>query len=311
MANALGRGLEALMGDAGLTAKQVSDEVQRSNSKLPNSIETREDGSLWVDPSLLKPNPKQPRIEFNQEKLQELAESIKENGILQPIIIEEAGNGEFYIIAGERRTRAARLAQLDKVPVQLRQFSEEKKLEVALIENIQRADLNPIEEAMAYYNLIQLGDLNQEEVAKRVGKSRSAVANAMRLLKLPEDIQHALVNGDISAGHAKALLMVKNDADMRVMFAKIVGNGLSVREAEKLADEYNDGGRAKRKEEKKKKNDKDADVLKFEQELRNKFGTRDVNFKGDINKGSIVIGFNSQDDFNRVYNTLLGLQDDN
>ena len=164
---------------------------------------------------------------------------------------------------------------------------------------------------MAYYNLIQLGDLNQEEVAKRVGKSRSAVANAMRLLKLPEDIQHALVNGDISAGHAKALLMVKNDADMRVMFAKIVGNGLSVREAEKLADEYNDGGRAKRKEEKKKKNDKDADVLKFEQELRNKFGTRDVNFKGDINKGSIVIGFNSQDDFNRVYNTLLGLQDDN
>ena len=123
MANALGRGLEALMGDAGLTAKQVSDEVQRSNSKLPNSIETREDGSLWVDPSLLKPNPKQPRIEFNQEKLQELAESIKENGILQPIIIEEAGNGQFYIIAGERRTRAARLAGLDKVPVQLRKFS--------------------------------------------------------------------------------------------------------------------------------------------------------------------------------------------
>ena len=304
--NALGKGLGALLGDTGLKPEFVNEEIKFSNSKLPSQIETREDGSLWVDPALLKPNPKQPRTEFNQQALQELAESIKVNGILQPIIIEDAGNGEFFIIAGERRTRAARIAGLEKVPIQLRHFDDQKKLEVALIENIQRADLNPIEEAMAYYNLIQLGELNQEEVAKRVGKSRSAVANAMRLLKLPEDIQRSLVNGEISSGHARALLMVKNDADMRVMFGKIVGNGLSVREAEALADEYNNGGRAgSKKADKKKKNVKDADVLEFEQQLRNKFGTRDVNFKGDINKGSIVIGFNSKDEFNRVYQALL------
>ena len=308
--NALGKGLGALLGDSGLVKTDQGSAAQeqvKTSSKLPSAIETRDDGSLWIDPALLKPNPKQPRTEFKQKQLEELCDSIKENGILQPIIIEDAGDGEFYIIAGERRTRAARMAGLSKVPVQLRKFDEQKKLEVALIENIQRADLNPIEEATAYYNLIQLGDLNQEEVAKRVGKSRSAVANSMRLLKLPEDIQRALSNGEISSGHARALLMVKNDADMRVMYGKIVGNGLSVREAEALADEYNNGGRAgSKKTDKKKKVEKDADVQKFEQELRNIFGTRDVNFKGDINKGSLVIGFSSRNDFDRIYEVLMG-----
>ena len=312
--NALGRGLGALMGDIGITTQQVNEEVKLGNnslgnSKLPRQIEVKDDGSLWIDPKLLKPNPKQPRLEFNEEKLEELSESIRVNGILQPIIIEEAGNGEFYIIAGERRTRAAKMAGLTQVPVQLRKFSEQKKLEVALIENIQRADLNPIEEALAYQNLINLGELNQEEVAKRVGKSRSAVNNTMRLLKLPEDVQHALVTGEITSGHARALLMIKNDADMRVIFNKILDNGLSVREVESLAEDYNNGGRASKKTEKKKSSVKDADVQKFEQTLRNKFGTRDVNFKGDINKGSIVIGFSSKDDFDRVYKVLLGEDD--
>ena len=317
--NALGKGLGALLGDSGLTKSDLTAEIKgttnasetsvKDNRKLPAAIETKEDGSLWVDPALLKPNPKQPRVEFNQKQLDELCESIKVNGILQPIIIEDAEDGEFFIIAGERRTRAAKMAGLTRVPVQLRKFDEQKKLEVALIENIQRADLNPIEEDMAYYNLIQLGDLNQEEVAKRVGKSRSAIANAIRLLKLPEDIQHSLAAGQISSGHARALLMVKNDADMRVMYGKIVGNGLSVREAEAMADEYNNGGRAVKKNEKKSKALKDADILNFEQELRNIFGTRNINLKGDINKGAIVIGFSTREDFDRIYDVLMAKKD--
>ena len=315
--NALGKGLGALLGENPAAQEEVAvstgaavagglHSTTLKRTKIPAAIEMKEDGSMWLDPALLKPNPKQPRIEFNQKQLDELCESIKVNGILQPIIIEDAGDGSFYIIAGERRTRAAKMAGLTKVPVQLRKFDEQQKLEMALIENIQRADLNPIEEATAYYNLIQMGDLNQEEVAKRVGKARATVANAIRLLKLPEDIQHALVNGQITSGHARALLMVKNDADMRVMFAKILGSGLSVREAEALAETYNGGGRAAaKKDDNKKVQKKDPDVLAFEQELRNIFGTRDVSLKGDINKGSIIIGFDNKKDFDRIYEVLM------
>lgn len=310
--NALGKGLGALLGDNPAAKEEVAvatgglHTVTIKKSKIPSAITVEDDGSMWIDPTLLKPNPKQPRVEFNQKQLDELCDSIKENGILQPIIIEDAGDGGFYIIAGERRTRAAKMAGLSKVPVQLRKFDEQQKLEMALIENIQRADLNPIEEAMAYYNLIQMGDLNQEEVAKRVGKARATVANAIRLLKLPEDIQRSLINGQITSGHARALLMVKNDADMRVMFGKIIGSGLSVREAEAMADDFNGGGRAASKKVEKKVQKKDADVLNFEQELRNIFGTRDVSLKGDINKGSIVIGFDSNKDFERIYSVLMG-----
>ena len=208
--NALGKGLGALLNENPAAQEEVAvstgsglHSTTIKKTKIPAAIEMKEDGSMWLDPALLKPNPKQPRIEFNQKQLDELCDSIKVNGILQPIIIEDAGDGGFYIIAGERRTRAAKMAGLTKVPVQLRKFDEQQKLEMALIENIQRADLNPIEEATAYYNLIQMGDLNQEEVAKRVGKARATVANAIRLLKLPEDIQHALVSGQITSGHAR------------------------------------------------------------------------------------------------------------
>lgn len=307
--NALGKGLGALLGDNSKAAEEVAivtGATKQDTRDLPSAITSEADGSLWIDPGLLRPNPKQPRIEFDPKRLEELCDSIKMNGILQPIIIEDAGDGTFYIIAGERRTRAAKMAGLTQVPVQLRKFDEQQKLEMALIENIQRADLNPIEEATAYYNLIQMGDLTQEEVAKRVGKARATVANSIRLLKLPEDIQRSLSSGQITSGHARALLMVKNDADMRVMYGKIIGNGLSVREAEAMADEYNGGGRAAKKNKTEKDVEKkDADVLKFEQELRNIFGTRSVNLKGDINKGSIVIGFDNRKDFDRIYDVLM------
>lgn len=309
--NALGKGLGALLHEnttfsESKKLQSLSENSPNANLKLPENITVEEDGSLWVDPALLIPNPKQPRLEFDQKKLDELCDSIKVNGILQPIIIEDSGNGNFYIIAGERRTRAAKMAGLTKVPVQLRKFDEQQKLEMALIENIQRADLNPIEEATAYYNLIQMGDLSQDEVAKRVGKARATVANSIRLLRLPEDIKKALSNGQISSGHARALLMVKTDSELHILFGKIVGQGMSVREAEEEAKKLNEGSRAaSNKKQKKEPPQKDADVLNFEQELKNIFGTKSINLKGDINKGSIVIGFDTRKDFDRIYDVLM------
>ena len=315
----LGKGLDALIKNnpganeevlistgLGLHNVQVAKSGRPAN--VPACIEVDAEGGLWCDVNFLKPNPKQPRHDFKQKELEELADSIKQVGILEPIIIEpvEGKENTFYIIAGERRSRAAKMAGLDKVPVQLRKFDEQQKLEYALIENIQRADLNPIEEATAYYNLIQMSDLSQDEVAKRVGKNRSTVANALRLLKLPDDIQKSLAAGQLSAGHARALLMVKNDADMRILYGKIVGSGLSVREAEALADTYNNGGRAAAKKSSKSKTRRDPDIALFEQELRNLFGVKDVSFKGDTSKGSIEIKFASKADFDRIYNVLVG-----
>lgn len=306
----LGKGLGALLNENKAASQEVAistgavqSPIIKKNSNLPSCIEIDNNGGLWIDPNLLKPNPKQPRIEFDQKKLEELAASIKENGILQPIIIEQISSNEFYIIAGERRTRASKMAGLKKVPVQIRKFDEQQKLEMALIENIQRADLNPIEEATAYYNLIQMGDLSQDEVAKKVGKNRSTVANSIRLLKLPEDIKRALANGEISSGHARALLMVKNDADMHVMYGKIIGSGMSVREAETMAEQLNNGGRAAKKTAKKTTR-KDPDIAIFEQNLKNVFGVRDINFKGTTDKGTIEIGFTSKKDFDRICKIL-------
>ena len=310
----LGRGLDALMGGspaAGKTNSKANAEnlIKKTTTKasnIPEQITVDDNGTLWIDPKILKPNPKQPRVEFDQKALEELADSIKINGVLEPILIEQADPTTFYIIAGERRTRASLIAGVDKVPVQLRKYDDFKKLEVALIENIQRADLNPIEEAQAYYNLIQLGDLNQDEVAKRVGKNRSTVANAIRLLKLPEDMQQALVAGILTAGHARAILMVKNDADRRVLFEKIKNNGVSVREAETLAEAYNNGGRAAKKDDGKKKSvKKDADIQNFEQEIKNIFGIKNVNLKGTMEKGTLEIEYTSREDLDRIYNILL------
>ena len=169
----LGKGLGALMEEADQESNPTGVVVKASaQKKLPNGITSDEDGTLWVDPNLLKPNPFQPRTYFNEERLKELTESVRQEGVLSPVIIEDAGDGSFYIIAGECRTRAARDAGLEKIPVQIRKYSDERKLEVALIENIQRTDLNPIEEANAYYRLMELANLTQDQVADKVGKNR-------------------------------------------------------------------------------------------------------------------------------------------
>ncbi len=305
----LGRGLDALMGGgsalSGLgSAKDIQKDENGNPINLPAGVTVDSDGTLWANPVDFIANPKQPRTEFDQKKLEELADSIRENGVIEPIIIEPTENGKFYIVAGERRTRAALLVGLTKVPVQIRKFDEIQRLQVALIENIQRADLNPIDEAQAYYNLMELGELTHEEVAKRVGKNRSTVTNAVRLLKLPDDMKKSLIDGQITPGHARALLSVTNPADQRIMFGKIVGSGLTVRDAEELAQSYNNGGRAASKKAEKKVQRKDPEIARIEQKFIDIFGTK-VNVKGTLEKGSIEISYFTKDDLDRLYNIIV------
>ncbi len=317
----LGGGIDALIGSSGLNADDISDLTSPSTASatsgesahvshpardLPAGIESDENGQLWLDVQKLQPNPHQPRVEFDQEKLEELAESIKEHGILQAITVEDAGNGSFYIIAGERRTRAAKIAGLTKVPVQIRRFSEQKKLEVALIENIQRADLNPIEEAVAYYKLMELSGLNQEQVAQSVGKNRSTVANAIRLLKLPEDMRNSLIQGTITPGHARAILSVNGETEMRILFGKIIGTGMNVREAEEMAKTLNEGsGKLPSKKSAPKTEAKDPNVKAVEQQFIERLGTK-VEIKGSMDKGTLEISFFSKEDLNRIYAIICG-----
>jgi ParB family chromosome partitioning protein len=287
-------------------AGNIPEEVANGTHKLPEGINVDENGQLWLNVDLLKPNPHQPRKEFEEESLHELADSIREHGILQAITVEDAGDGSFYIIAGERRTRAARIANLSEVPVQLRKYSDQKKLEIALIENIQREDLNPIEEAEAYYELMELSGLSQEQVAARVGKNRSTVANAVRLLKLPDDMRTSLVQGHITAGHARALLSVKEQADMRILFAKIIGNRMSVREAEEMARTLNEGaGNGVKKPKEPKDAQKDPNLVELEQKFIEKLGTK-VQIKGNMERGSVEIQFFTKDDLNRIYYLICG-----
>lgn len=286
----LGRGLDALMAD-------IETDTPRPAAAVP--------AELMLDPAILKPNPFQPRTDFDENALRELADSIREHGIIQPVIAEELPDGSYHIIAGERRTRAARLAGLSRIPVILRKFSDERKLEVALIENIQRENLNPVEEAQAYHRLMSVSNLSQEEIATRVGKNRSTVANSLRLLKLPEDMLSSLATGQITAGHARALLSVLNPADQRILFGRIVGNALSVREAEQMASELNGGSRASQtKEESPKPNIlKNIEVQNMEQRFIDILGTK-VAVKGNLEKGTIEIAYFSRDDLERLYAIL-------
>lgn len=187
---------------------------------------------MMVPLDAIAPNPDQPRKQFDQQSLNELADSIREKGIIQPIIAEDRGDGSYIIIAGERRYRAAKLAGLDEVPVISQELDDEEKLEIALIENIQREDLNAIDEARALQHAMDQGGLTQEQLAKRLGKSRSAVANALRLLRLDQEMQEAVVSGTVTAGHARALLALHDEAERRRLFERVRDEGLSVREAE-------------------------------------------------------------------------------
>ncbi len=290
----LGKGFDALLDD-----DDLNDSSQTARTSSGNE-------EIQVDIDQLKPNPYQPRKEFSDEALQELADSIRLHGIIQPVVAEDCGDGTYFIIAGERRTRAAKLAGLRTVPVILRKFSDEHKLEVALIENIQRENLNPVEEARAYQHIMQIENISQEEAAKRVGKNRSTVANALRLLKLPEDMQNALAAGKISAGHARALLSVSDAADMRLMFAKMMGSGMSVREAEQYAAELNAEEPETKKVSTTKKPSpaKDPDIASIEQQFIEALGTK-VALKGTLESGTLEISYFSQKDLDRIYSVIV------
>ena len=212
--------------------------------------------------------------------------------------------GDSYeIIAGERRFRASQLAGKDTIPAIIRTFSEEEKLEIALIENIQREDLTPIEEARAYRHLMDTLDLSQQELAEKVGKKRSTIANSLRLLNLPQDVQDSLNEGSITAGHARAILAVLNPADQKILHSRIKEDGLSVRESEKMVEDLNQGKRIKSHEKKSAPKNKIPEILSIEQKFIDHFGTR-VQVKGNLKKGKIEISYFSGDDLERIYDII-------
>ncbi len=284
--SALGKGLDSLL-------QQYED-----NSDINSNDNVKE-----IQIKLIIPNPDQPRKTFNEEALKELADSIKEQGVIQPIILEKSED-RYIIIAGERRFRASRLAGLDTIPGLIRKYTHEQKLEIALIENIQREDLNSIEEAKAYLSLMNNLDLSQEAIARKVGKKRSTIANSLRLLKLPDDIQNSLIKGEISAGHARAILSALNPSDMRILFSRILTNGLSVRESEKQATELNNGIRKPVSIAAKASKDPDPEIRRIEQKFLDALGTK-VSVKGGLKKGKIEIDYYSLDDLERIYEMLV------
>ena len=292
----LGKGLDALLSnDDNEAVPPVAAPV--SSVKKPADV-----SQMPVEK--LIPNPGQPRKNFDEAELQELAASIKNYGIIQPIIAANTGDGTYIIIAGERRTRAAKLAGLDAVPVIIRDYTDQKRLEVSLIENIQRTDLNPIEEAAAYKNLMDFSNLSQDELAMRVGKNRSTVANALRLLRLPIEMQKSIEEGKISSGHARAILSVTETRARESLYREIIAKEISVREAEKRAASLSSVDNKRKTGAKKTKGrppEIDAMVEKFIRTL----GTKVV-IEGDLNKGRIHIDYYSMEDLERLYEILGG-----
>ena len=252
---------------------------------------------VQVEISKIIPNPRQPRKVFDDEKLNELAESIKEQGITSPVLVRKRGD-VFEIIAGERRTRAAKKAGLEFVPVIIKEYTDEQSLEIAIVENLQREDLNPIEESHAYKALSVEFKLTHEQIAKKVGKNRATVTNSMRLLELPEEIVSMISAGQISPGHARPLIGLE-DNELQISIAQeIVKNNLSVRDVEDLLTTLTQGGKA---EKTKKTQPKSLDVIlkDVQERLTDRLGTK-VDLKGSSQKGQIVIHYFSQEDLERI-----------
>jgi ParB family chromosome partitioning protein len=307
----LGKGLNALLennDDNESNAESVDDQTVSSSTAVTASGNKAQD-IVQLQVGKLVPNPGQPRKNFNEAELQELADSIKTYGIIQPIIAADTGDGTYIIIAGERRTRAAKLAGLDTVPVIIRDYTDQKRLEISLIENIQRSDLNPIEEAAAFKNLMDFSSLSQDELAARVGKNRSTVANALRLLKLPIEIQKSIEEGKVSSGHARALLSVTDATSRDKLYREILTNDVSVREVEKRAAAINTDKQDKPKTTKGADNGKASkrppEVDAMQEKFIGKLGTKVV-IEGDANKGKIHIDYYSMEDLERLYEILGG-----
>ena len=294
MARGLGKGLDSLIPNAVGEAK-VKKEAQQAVKEDKNAQET------VVKITMVEPNRKQPRKNFDEDALQELADSIKQFGLIQPILVQDRKD-HYEIIAGERRWRAAKMAGLKEVPVLIRSYSEQEIMEISLIENIQREDLNPIEEAQANKRLLEEFHLKQDEVAERVSKSRAAVTNSMRLLKLSDEVQQMLIDDMISTGHARALLAIDNPEEQYNTAQRIFDEKLSVREVEKLVKNLNKPVKPVKKASD--NSTMDAIYLDIEDKLKQRLSTKvTVTSKGE-GAGKIEIEFYNHEDLDRLMDLM-------
>ncbi len=274
---ALGKGLDALLGETEIAETE---------------------GVQQIDINMIVPNPNQPRTRFLN--IEELANSIKEKGIIQPIIVTKI-NDKYEIIAGERRWRAARLVGLKTIPAIVRQIEENERLELSLIENIQRENLDPVDEAKAYKLLIEKFNLSQEELARRVGRERSTIANSLRLLNLPHRILEDLKEGRLQPGHVRPLINIKNPNLIFELRDKIINEKMSVRQAEELVKKY----KPQQKKRKQKKTQKIPEIIEMEENFQQRLGTK-VKITGDLNSGKIIIEYYTSDDIERISEIIFG-----
>ena len=285
----LGKGLNSIFGQ---DVEQYLDDIQNNAAEAPG----RREVELPIEE--IRPNPYQPRKEFDKKALEELSESIKTHGIFTPLLVRKSVSG-YDLITGERRLRAAKMAGLKTVPAIQVEFTEEQMMEIAILENVQREDLNPIEEAAAYESLIQKLGYTQEKLAERVGKSREYCANIMRLLKLPEDVQSMVVNKQLTMSHVRPLLSLNDEEEIYEAAEKIKKNKMSVREVEAYVRDVNGGGQKKPK-----KKEKDLMIRDLEIQLSEKLGTQVV-----FSKKSFTISYHDTDDLNRILE-LIGCLDE-
>ena len=288
----LGKGLDSMIAPK----KEATTE---KNEKIVKA-------EIQVNINDIEPNSEQPRKKFDEDSLSELAESIKQYGIIEPLIVQKKGK-RYEIIAGERRWRAARIAELTEVPVVVKEYTPQEIMEIALIENIQRQDLNPIEEANAYRRLIEEYNLKQDELAKRVSKNRSTITNALRLLKLSEHVQQLLIEDIISSGHARALLGITDSEKQNEVATRILDEKLSVRETEKLVKSINSNRQKKEKKMERIDEARQATFRDIEERMKEVFGTK-VNINDKGSKGKIEIEYYSEDELDRIYDLLMKLR---
>lgn len=290
----LGKGLRALLDDSDLPENNRQQQISNESTSL---------GSIsFVRINQVEVNPFQPRTDFDPEALHELAESIKLQGLIQPITVRKAGQNSYQLISGERRLRASRLAGLTEVPAYVRSANDQQMLEMALIENIQRENLNAIEVALSFQRMIDECNLKQEELGSRVSKNRSTVTNYLRLLKLPPAIQIAIRDKEISMGHARALISVENSDQQLYIFQEIINRGLSVRKVEELVRQTQRTGKPKNSISK--KEGISFQYMKIQDDLASKFATNVKLKLNDKGTGSIEITFMSDDDLNRILEML-------
>jgi len=291
---ALGRGLSALLKDPDNDIKSVSD--KNADKVVGNIVE--------LEVSAIEVNPFQPRSNFNDEALKELASSIRELGVIQPITVRKLDFNKYQLVSGERRFRASKLIGLETIPSYIRIANDQESLEMALVENIQRQDLDPIEIALSYQRLIDEIQLTQEKLSERVGKKRSTITNYMRLLKLDPIIQTGIRDGFVSMGHGRSMVNIDTKEDQIALYEKIITDNLSVRETEKAVKAYHEGDKTPKNEKKKETNPIFA--KKATEELTNHFSAKIAVSASEKGKGKITIPFHSLEEFQRIKKIIVG-----